>query len=131
MFWIHGGGFCEYSGNSNLFGPDFLVKKNVILVTINYRLGVFGFLSLGTPEYSGNMGLKDQQMALEWVYKHIDRFYGDRNRITVFGQSAGKEEFICKIKSIGIAFSFILQAAFPLNFKCCQVNHGSIFIMPL
>lgn len=90
MFWIHGGGFVEWSGNDQLFGPDFLIEQRVIVVTSNYRLGVFGFLSFGTPEYSGNMGMKDQQMALKWVYENIDRFSGDNKRITIFGQSAGK-----------------------------------------
>lgn len=90
MFWIHGGSFYELSGNDHLFGPDFLIEQDVIVVTINYRLGVFGFLSLDTPEYSGNMGLKDQQMALKWVYENIDQFYGDKHRITIFGESAGK-----------------------------------------
>lgn len=79
-------------GASNDFynGNDFITERNVILVTINYRLGVFGFLSLNTPEYSGNMGLKDQQMALKWVSENIERFGGDSKRITIFGHSAGK-----------------------------------------
>lgn len=89
MFWIHGGGFTEGSGNDWVFGPDFLIENRVILVTTNYRLGVLGFLSLGQPEYSGNMGLKDQQMALKWVHENIDQFGGDNSSITVFGQSAG------------------------------------------
>lgn len=93
MFWIHGGAFYELSGNDFLFGPDFLIEQNVIVVTINYRLGVFGFLSLDTPEYSGNMGLKDQQMALKWVYENIDQFHGDKHRITIFGESAGKRRY--------------------------------------
>lgn len=92
MFWIHGGGFTEWSGNDNLFGPDFLVEQKVILVTINYRLGVFGFLSLDTPDYSGNMGMKDQQLALKWIHENIEQFGGDTKRITVFGESAGKSE---------------------------------------
>lgn len=92
MFWIHGGGFSEWSGNDQLFGPDFLVEQNVIVVTFNYRLGIFGFLSLGTPEYSGNMGLKDQQLALKWTYENIEKFSGDKERITIFGESAGKEK---------------------------------------
>lgn len=92
MFWIHGGGFYDWSGNDQLFGPDFLIEKRVILVTFNYRLGMFGFLSLGTPEYSGNMGMKDQQLALKWVYENIERFSGDATRITMFGESAGVYE---------------------------------------
>lgn len=64
--------------------PDYDVK-----VTINYRLGPLGFLSLGTPEYSGNMGLKDQALALKWVSDNIGGFNGDKNQITLYGSSAG------------------------------------------
>lgn len=94
MFYIHGGGYLEGSGNDFMYGPDFMVENQVILVTINYRLGVLGFLSLGLPEYSGNMGLKDQQMSLKWVYDNIEAFGGDNSRITVFGESAGKSTFM-------------------------------------
>lgn len=90
MFFIHGGGFAEGSGIDYYFGPDFLIEKDVIVVTINYRLGAFGFLALGTSDFSGNMGLKDQQMALQWVNDNIPSFGGDCDRITVFGQSAGE-----------------------------------------
>lgn len=89
MFWIFGGGFFDGTGNDDVYGPDFLIEQNVVLVTSNYRVGVFGFLSLGTPEYSGNMALKDQQLALKWVHENIDQFYGDNMRITIFGDSAG------------------------------------------
>lgn len=91
MFWIHGGAYYLLSGNDQWFGPDFLMEQQVMLVTINYRLGVFGFLSLNTTEYSGNMGLKDQQLALKWVYENIEQFHGDSKRITIFGESAGNE----------------------------------------
>lgn len=56
---------------------------------MNYRLGPIGFLSMGTPEFSGNMGLKDQLMAIEWVRENIAHFGGDINRITLHGISAG------------------------------------------
>lgn len=77
------------SGSSNWVGPELLLDEDIILVTINYRVGPFGFLSLNTAEYSGNMGLKDQLQALRWVNENIDHFGGDANKITIFGQSAG------------------------------------------
>ena len=63
--------------------------ENVIIVTINYRLHVLGFMSLPSLGISGNAGLKDQQMALEWVYKNISNFNGDSDNICLFGESAG------------------------------------------
>lgn len=58
-------------------------------MTLNYRVGVFGFFSLASSDYSGNMGLKDQNLALKWVKDNIERFGGDPEKITVFGHSAG------------------------------------------
>ena len=63
--------------------------KPVILVTVNYRLGILGFLSLGDDVITGNMGLKDQSLAMNWVKNHISRFGGDPNQVTIFGESAG------------------------------------------
>lgn len=60
MFWIHGGGFYMGSGNSDIYGPDYLMDHAVILVTINYRLGVLGFLNLEIEDAPGNVGLRDQ-----------------------------------------------------------------------
>lgn len=100
MFWIHGGGYYDWSGNDQLFGPDFLIEKRVIFVTFNYRLSMFGFLSLGTVDYSGNMGMKDQQLALKWTHENIDRFSGDITRITIFGESAGKIAILIEYYSI-------------------------------
>jgi len=87
MFWIHGGGFAL--GSSNEYDHPTLLEEDVILVTINYRLGAFGFLSFGNDLLSGNMGLRDQVAALKWVHQHIHMFNGDAARITVFGESAG------------------------------------------
>ena len=58
MVWIHGGAFAVGSGNAFLYGPDHLIGAGVVLVTLNYRLGALGFLSLENEEVSGNMGLK-------------------------------------------------------------------------
>lgn len=89
MVWIHGGGFYTGSGNSDFYGPDFIVEHDCILVTLNYRLEVFGFLCLDTEDVPGNAGLKDQVAALKWVKKNIRAFGGDSNNITIFGCSAG------------------------------------------
>lgn len=94
MVYIFGGAFNGYSGDDLFLGPDFLIEHDVILVTLNHRVGMFGFLSLGTPEYSGNMGLKDQQMAIKWVHDNIEQFGGDNTKITFSGHSSGKNNFI-------------------------------------
>ena len=87
IFYIHGGSYVEGSGIYQ--DPSILLDEDVVLVTFNYRLGPFGFLSLDTPEYSGNMGLKDQLLALKWVNKSIHHFGGDPQRVTLYGHSAG------------------------------------------
>lgn len=91
MVWIHGGGFTAGSGSSEMYGPDFLITESVVLVTVNYRLGILGFLSFDDPdlETTGNAGLKDQVMALRWVQSNISKFGGNPNNVTVFGESAG------------------------------------------
>lgn len=87
VFYIHGGSF--YEGGATWVNPDILLDENIVLVTIQYRLGPFGFLALDDPEYSGNQGLKDQLMALEWTTQNIHHFGGDKNQITLWGHSAG------------------------------------------
>lgn len=95
MFWIHGGANTGGSGGGSLYNGGTLVSHGVVLVTINYRLGVFGFLAHpaltreSKHHASGNYGLMDQILALQWVHDNIARFGGDPNDITVFGQSAG------------------------------------------
>lgn len=101
MVYIHGGGFFFGSGNDDLQGPDVLIDEDVILITINYRIGVLGFLSLGTAEYSGNQGLKDQQLALTWIKANVRQFGGDANRITIFGQSAGSASCVFHMMAPG------------------------------
>jgi para-nitrobenzyl esterase len=92
-FWIHGGGYVEGSTAVPAYDGENLARLGVIVVTINYRLGVFGFLA--HPEltresgHSGNYGLLDQLAALQWVQKNIAAFGGDPTRVTISGQSAG------------------------------------------
>lgn len=100
LVWIHGGAFLEGSGSDSLYGPDFLINRDNIVVTFNYRVGIFGFLNLGFDEYTGNMGLKDQQMALKWIHKNIENFSGNKDEVLLFGQSAGmlKSFHVVKLK---------------------------------
>jgi len=95
MVWIHGGSFMYGSGSSHLYnGKSFAEQGDIVMVTINYRLGVFGFLHLDDiagEEYrgSGNCGHLDQVAALRWVKENIEAFGGDPNNVTIFGESAG------------------------------------------
>ena len=94
MFWIHGGGFFSGAGGEPRHNPDFLVPKGVVLVTFNYRLGVFGFLATAdlakeAGGTAGNYGFMDMIAALHWVNANIRNFGGDPGNITIFGESAG------------------------------------------
>ncbi len=95
MVWIHGGGFTRGFGGTSSYNGEALARKGAIIVTINYRLGIFGFFA--HPELtaesghhaSGNYALLDQIAALQWVQKNIAAFGGDPTRVTIFGESAG------------------------------------------
>ncbi len=95
MVWIHGGGHQFGSGDFNVYQADSLPQKGVVLVTINYRLGVFGYmahpaLSADDPRgVSGNYGTLDQIAALKWVRDNISAYGGDPENVTIFGESAG------------------------------------------
>ncbi|XP_046991136.1 esterase FE4-like isoform X2 [Schistocerca americana] len=89
MVWIHGGGFTMGSGNSDRFGPEFLLEKDVVVVTINFRLGALGFLSTQDSIIPGNLGLRDQIAALQWIKRNINYFSGNPDNVTVFGESSG------------------------------------------
>ncbi|XP_059617683.1 juvenile hormone esterase [Phlebotomus argentipes] len=89
LFFIHPGGFYAFSGLSAMFGPEYLMDHDVVLVTINYRLGSLGYLSTGTADSPGNAGFKDQVVALKFIRDHISAFGGDPNSVTAFGYSAG------------------------------------------
>ena len=94
MIWIHGGAYISGSANSAIYTLDSLPRHDVVLITINYRLGPFGFLKLdevsnGQIRSTGNEGLMDQKLAIEWVKENIAEFGGDPDNITIFGESAG------------------------------------------
>ncbi|XP_021334268.1 neuroligin 4 X-linked b isoform X1 [Danio rerio] len=88
MVYIHGGSYVEGTGNM-IDGSVLASYGNVIVVTVNYRLGVLGFLSTGDQAAKGNYGLLDQIQALRWVKENIQSFSGDPERVTIFGSGAG------------------------------------------
>lgn len=93
VVWIHGGGFSEGSGEVPVYRGTHLAQKGIVVVTINYRLGLFGFLANALLDAeqgsSGEYGMMDQVAALEWVKANIAAFGGDPARVTIEGQSAG------------------------------------------
>ena len=94
MVWLHGGGFSTGSANQELYsGKDLSASGDVVVVSVNHRLGVAGFLDLSAYgekyRYSGNAGLPDLVQALEWIHENIAAFGGDPENVTLFGQSGG------------------------------------------
>lgn len=102
MVWIHGGAYIAGSGTGRTTDGSNLARQGVVLVTLNYRLGAFGFLAhpaltKESPRHaSGNYGLLDQIAALEWVHQNIAAFGGDPSNVTIFGESAGAGS-VCRL----------------------------------
>ena len=123
MFWIHGGGNEGGTASTPLFNDGTLVDHGVLLVTINYRLGIFGFfahpgLTRESPHHaSGNYGLMDQILALRWVIANIAKFGGDPHNITVFGQSAGALDTSLMMTSLAreLPQKAIVESGTPLH----------------
>lgn len=121
--WIHGGAFTGGWGFEPEMDGEAWADRDVVLVTINYRLGPFGFLNhpLLTAEgngHSGNYGLMDQIAALQWVNRNIDKFGGDPSAITVFGQSAGAmsvKNLVASPQSSPLIKRAIIQSGGGLN----------------
>ncbi|MDQ8038499.1 MAG: carboxylesterase/lipase family protein [Pedobacter sp.] len=120
MVWIHGGGFATGASHQALYEATALAAENqVIVVSINYRLGILGFGEWSAwPELQGvsNAGLRDQILALQWVQSHIEAFGGDPANVTVFGESAGGMSIACLLASPparGLFHRAILQSGSP------------------
>jgi para-nitrobenzyl esterase len=101
MVWIHGGGLT--GGAGSFYDPTPLVQRGVIVVTINYRLGLLGFFAQTALDAEtrpvANYGFMDQQLALKWVRANIAAFGGDRRRVTIFGESAGGQSVYAQLAS--------------------------------
>ena len=105
LVWVYGGGFVSGGSAVPIYDGEAMAKKGIVFVSINYRVGIFGFfahpeLTKESPDHaSGNYGLLDQIAALQWVQKNIAAFGGDANNVTVAGQSAGAMSVNCLVAS--------------------------------
>ena len=119
MVWIHGGGFM--TGSSDYYISDTLsAYGGVIVVTFNYRLAIFGFLSTADEHAPGNVAFMDQRLVFKWVNENIEAFGGDPKRVTIFGESAG-------------GMSVTYQSLFPKNeglFQRGIAQSGSLWCKP-
>ena len=123
MVWIHGGSNLNGSGASNWYDGAALARRGVVVVSVNYRLGVFGFLAhpalaAESPNgAAGNYGLMDQLEALRWVKRNIRSFGGDPSRVTVFGESAGSIDIMhlmASPRAKGLIHRVIAQSGAPM-----------------
>uniref|UniRef100_A0A336N0V6 Carboxylic ester hydrolase n=1 Tax=Culicoides sonorensis TaxID=179676 RepID=A0A336N0V6_CULSO len=130
LIFIHGGAFINGSSSTTIYGPDYLIENNIIMVSFNYRLNIYGFLSFDDTNLNipGNAGLKDQNLALKWIKDNIEVFGGDSNNITLCGQSAGGASvnyhlispLSCNLFNRAIIMAgsaFCPWASIPLNFE--------------
>ncbi|KAK3098243.1 hypothetical protein FSP39_017561 [Pinctada imbricata] len=118
MIWLHGGAYVI--GQSSIYSVENLVAyTNIIVVTLNYRLGPLGFLCTDDNTVSGNHGLWDQHLAIRWVHDNIASFGGDTQRVTLFGESAG-------------GASAIYQAFYPPNNNLFQrlITESGVSLAP-
>ncbi|XP_023158747.1 venom carboxylesterase-6 [Ceratitis capitata] len=119
VVYLHPGGFYSVSAQSkNFAGAENFMDRDIVLVTLNYRLGTLGFLAVGTADAPGNAGLKDQVEALRWIQKHISNFGGDPNSVTLFGYSAGSFSIglhMLSPMSKGLFHRGIMMSASPLG----------------
>ncbi len=101
-FWIYGGGWQVGHTAEMEFDGERIARRGIVVVTVNYRVNLFGFtchpeLTAEYPDRPANMGLQDQQAGLKWVYENIEAFGGDKDNITIGGQSAGGGSVLCHI----------------------------------
>jgi len=129
MVWIHGGGFTVGAGSLPIYeGSNLATATNCIVVTLNYRLGTLGFLRLkditkGEVNSTGNEGLEDQILALQWLQKNIHHYGGDKNNITLFGESAGAMSIACLLampKAKGLFHKAIMQSGAGHTFNTVE-----------
>ncbi|CAG9830810.1 unnamed protein product [Diabrotica balteata] len=125
LFWIHAGGYFYGSGALQYYDPKYFMDYDIIVVTMNYRLGPLGFLTTGDNVIPGNLGLKDTFQALKWTYDNINLFGGDKNKITVMGESAGSTTagfMHLSKRTHGMVAGYILESGTPISPYAFQSN---------
>ncbi|KFY49857.1 hypothetical protein V496_09770 [Pseudogymnoascus sp. VKM F-4515 (FW-2607)] len=136
MVWIYGGGFRQGSINDREFNTSYMVEtsvqigKPVIIVSINYRLSAFGFLSSKEVQSQGatNLGIRDQWKALEWIYENIEGFGGDPKQVTVWGESAGAFSIGWLTVAYGGQNSNLFQKAIMVSGSSFGIGSGNLVL---
>lgn len=134
MVFFHGGRFEQGSEGVELYNGQRIAGANsVVVVTVNYRIGVLGFLTLPDLSLNGNFGLQDQRFALKWVQSNIARFSGNPNQVTIFGQSAGATSVSCHLvspQSKGLFHGAVIESSpysLPLLKPTEAAKHYDVF----
>jgi para-nitrobenzyl esterase len=132
LYWIHGGGFVVGAASQPLYDGEELARLGCVVVSINYRLGLFGFLAHpalsqeSSDKVSGNYGLLDQIEGLRWVRRNIAAFGGDPGRVAIFGESAGGISVLCLMaarETKGLFHGAIAQSAVATNLPRLREVH--------
>lgn len=116
IVWIYGGAFYNGEPDFDEANPVYLMKEDVIVAAVQYRVGLLGFLSTGDSVVPGNNGIRDQILGLRWIKSNIENFGGDPDRITIMGQSAGSA-----------SIAYILQAPQTIGKVSIRKSHLKIF----
>ncbi|CAN8032967.1 unnamed protein product [Ixodes persulcatus] len=130
LVYIHGGGFAY--GSATLHGNNGLqlaASTGVVVASMNYRLGILGFLNANSPDAPGNQGLLDQHLALKWIQENIDVFGGDPARVTIIGSSAGSmsvHAHILSPLSKGLFKRAVMLSGSHNNLDFIDSTHGSV-----
>lgn len=128
LVWIYGGGFLHGSASRPEYSGHVMASRGVVVVSLNYRVGALGFLVSIPDQLFGNYGLHDQKLALQWIQDNIHIFNGDPNRITVFGESAGKITHILPI----LVFNYVITLTGGMSAALHLLDHQlSKFSRPL
>lgn len=114
--WIYGGSFLSGTSTLKIYDPKVIVgETQMVFVSLNYRVSIFGFLYVDHESAPGNQGLLDQNLAMKWIYNNIQYFGGDSSKITIFGESAG---------SAGVSLHLLSPLSVNL-FKSAIMQSGS------